>query len=126
MKFHHGDKVAVGHRNGLVAQHRPPNCRCKETERCRCDQASTLLPQRVCATTAFASGAEQPHPAAPFAFASASSTQQASASAGAGPPQHPAFAASSATTLVEQTPVSGSTSRTSFAAASSPARCAAT
>src|SRR3954447_14193106 len=42
------------------------------------------------------------------------------------PPQHPALAAISAAILVEQTPVSGRTRRTLFAAASSPARCATT
>src|SRR3954469_10402689 len=88
-------------------------------------QASALLPQQDCTATGFASVTEQPHPSAPLAFAVASSAQQASTLAGAGPPQHPSLAAIEGARLVEHTPVSGSTSRTSFAAASSPARCAA-
>jgi hypothetical protein len=64
-----------------------------------------------------------PHPEASADFAFASSAQQASVSTGAGPPQKSDFSGSlRATTFVEQTPVSGSTSWTALAASRSPAR----
>ncbi len=69
--------------------------------------------------------APHPQPGFPRSFATASATQQASTFAGAGPPQQPADAFATATGRVEQTPVSGSTSRTSSAAAMSPAIAAA-
>ena len=52
--------------------------------------------------------------------------QQASTFAGAEPPQQPADEFDALAGRVEQTPVSGSTSRTSSAAAMSPAIAAAT
>jgi hypothetical protein len=63
-----------------------------------------------------------PQPEAPAAFAFASSAQQASVPTGAGPPQQWDFSTSK---LVVQTPVSGSTSLTAFAASRSPAKYAA-
>src|SRR6186997_3025865 len=68
---------------------------------------------------------EHPHPASPLALAVSSAAQHASALDRAGPPQHPASAFCEGARLVEHTPVSGRISRTSSAAASSPARCAA-
>jgi hypothetical protein len=63
-----------------------------------------------------------PQPLSPAAFAVASATQHASASAGAGPPQQPAPSLA----VVLHTPVSGNTSSTRSAAATSPASIATT
>src|SRR5690606_19666709 len=79
--------------------------------------------QQALEATGAAEFSEQPHPASPFSLATASATQHASAPAGAGPPQQDE-ADTAAGAL--QTPVSGSTRRTSRAATRSPAISATT
>ena len=101
-------------RAGRASMARPAKPACSVTPRSRSSRAPAQAPRE-------ASGAAQPQPASPAAFACSSATQQPADSALAGPPQHP-----SVSDGPEQTPVSGSTSCTRSAASMSPAMAAAT